>query len=81
MTPSAVVDAIGMEADLTGVTCMARSAWARKWLPICVAAHLYGVAVDCGGVLLLPIVVVVGGSIPAPTHFNLMRFIWRGLVG
>ncbi|MDP0926302.1 EamA family transporter [Paracoccus onubensis] len=82
LTPSASLDAIGIAAGLAGATSMALgSILARKWQPPVSPLTFTAWQLTCGGLLLLPVVLVVDHAIPVPTVSNLLGLVWLGLIG
>lgn len=82
LTPSAALDAIGVAAGLAGATSMALgSILAHRWRPPVSPLTFTAWQLTAGGLLLLPVALLVGQSIPVPTAFNLLGLIWLGLIG
>jgi len=82
LTPSASLDAIGIAAGLAGATSMALgSILARKWQPPVSPLTFTAWQLTSGGLLLLPVVLVVDHAIPVPTVSNLLGLVWLGLIG
>jgi probable blue pigment (indigoidine) exporter len=80
--PRAALDPIGVIAGLVGATSMALgSTLARKWLPPVSPLTFTAWQLTAGGLLLVPVVLLVDHSIPVPTISNLMGLIWLGLIG
>src|SRR5690606_15683438 len=82
LTPSAALDAIGVAAGLAGAASMALgSILARRWQPPVSPLTLTAWQLTAGGLLLLPVVLVVDHAIPVPTVSNLLGLVWLGLIG
>ena len=82
LTPSASLDAIGIAAGLAGAASMALgSTLARKWQPAVSALTFTAWQLTAGGLLLLPVVLLVDHAIPVPTVSNLLGLVWLGLIG
>lgn len=82
LTPSAALDSIGIAAGLTGAASMALgSTLARKWQPSVSPLIFTAWQLTAGGLLLLPVVLIVDHSIPIPTASNLLGLVWLGLIG
>ncbi|NHF72593.1 EamA family transporter [Paracoccus xiamenensis] len=82
LTPSAALDAIGVAAGLAGATSMALgSILARRWRPPVSPLTFTAWQLTAGGLLLLPVALLAGRSIPVPTLSNLLGLVWLGLIG
>jgi len=82
LTPHAVLDAVGIAAGLTGAASMAvGNVLARKWQPPVSLLTFTAWQLTAGGLLLVPVVLIVEPSIPAPTGANLFGLVWLGLIG
>ncbi|ANH07257.1 EamA family transporter [Shinella sp. HZN7] len=82
LTPDAALDPIGIAAGLAGATSMAMGVTlARKWQPPVSPLTFTAWQLTAGGLLLVPVVVLIDGSIPVPTLSNLMGLVWLGLIG
>jgi probable blue pigment (indigoidine) exporter len=82
LTPTAALDAIGVAAGLAGATSMALgSILARRWQPPISPLAFTAWQLTAGGLLLLPVVLLPGHSIPVPTVSNLLGLVWLGLIG
>lgn len=82
LTPDAALDPIGIAAGLAGATSMAMGVTlARKWQPLVSPLTFTAWQLTAGGLLLVPVVVLIDGSIPIPTLSNLMGLVWLGLIG
>lgn len=82
LTPSAALDAIGVAAGLAGATSMALgSILARRWRPPVSPLTFTAWQLTAGGLLLLPVALLAGHSIPVPTVSNFLGLVWLGLIG
>lgn len=82
LTPDAALDPIGIAAGLAGATAMAMGVTlARKWQPPVSPLTFTAWQLTAGGLLLVPVVVLIDGSISVPTLSNLMGLVWLGLIG
>ncbi|MFD1328822.1 EamA family transporter [Mycoplana ramosa] len=82
LTPGAALDAIGIAAGLAGASAMALGIiLVRKWQPPVSPLTFTAWQLTAGGLLLVPVVLLAGHSIPVPTFFNLMGLAWLGLIG
>lgn len=82
LTPKAALDSIGIAAGVAGAASMALgSTLARKWQPPVSPLTFTAWQLTAGGLLLVPVVLLVDRSIPIPTASNLMGLIWLGLIG
>lgn len=82
LAPNAELDPIGAAAALIGALSMgAGTVLTRKWQmpasPLTVTAW----QLTAGGLLLLPIALVMEPGFPMPTATNLAGFLWLGLIG
>lgn len=82
LTPHAALDTIGILAGLAGATSMALgSTLSRKWHPPVSPLTFTAWQLTAGGLLLVPVVLILGQVPPVPTISNLMGLVWLGLVG
>ncbi|NEI05282.1 EamA family transporter [Rhizobium leguminosarum] len=82
LTPSAALDWAGIIAGLAGATSMALGGvLARKWQPPVSPLSFTSWQLTAGGLLLVPVVLLVDRSIPIPTFSNLVGLTWLGLIG
>lgn len=82
LTPSAALDSIGIAAGLAGATSMALGGTlARKWQPPVSPLTFTAWQLTAGGLLLLPVVLLIDPPIPIPTVSNLVGLVWLGLIG
>lgn len=82
LTPDAALDPIGIAAGLAGAASMAMGVTlARKWQPSVSPLIFTAWQLTTGGLLLVPVVVLVDGPLPVPTLSNLMGLVWLGLIG
>lgn len=82
LTPGAALDAIGIAAGLAGASAMALGIiLVRKWQPPVSPLTFTAWQLTAGGLLLVPVVLLAGHSVPVPTFFNLMGLAWLGLIG
>jgi probable blue pigment (indigoidine) exporter len=82
LTSDAALDMAGIAAGLAGATSMALgTVLTRKWQPP--VSHLTFTAwqLTAGGLLLVPVVLLVDASVSLPTGSNLLGLIWLGLIG
>lgn len=82
LTSSATLDAPGVMAGLAGATSMALgSILARKWRAPVSPLTFTAWQLAAGGLLLVPVVLLVDPPLPAPTVANLAGLAWLGLIG
>lgn len=82
LTPTAALDPVGVAAGLVGAVSMALgTVLNRKWQPPVSPLTSTAWQLTAGGILLLPLVLVVDPRVPVPTAGNLLALAWLGLVG
>ncbi len=82
LTPAAGLDLIGVAAGLGGAASMAAgTVLTRYWRPPVSALTFTAWQLSAGGVLLLPIALLLEPSLPMPTLPNLAGFAYLGLIG
>ena len=82
LTPQAALDPIGIAAGLAGSAAMAcGTVLSRKWQPPVSLLTYTAWQLSAGGLLLVPVVVLLEPAIPVPTAGNLMALAWLGLIG
>ena len=82
ITPDARLDPIGIAAGLGGAASMAAgTVLSRKWQPPVSALTFAAWQLTAGGLLLLPLALVVEPSLPPLNAANLAGLVWLGLVG
>lgn len=81
-TTSAELDAIGVLAGLAAAGSMALgTVLTRKWQPPVSLLTFTAWQLTAGGILLLPLVLVLEPAIPVPTLAQLAALAWLGLLG
>ena len=82
LTPKAALDPIGIAAGLAGAVSMAfGTVLSRKWHPPVSPLTFTAWQLTAGGILLLPVALVVEPTFPMPTPTNLAGLAWLGMVG
>jgi probable blue pigment (indigoidine) exporter len=82
LTPQAALDPVGVAAGLAGAGAMAcGTVLSRKWQPPVSLLTFTAWQLTAGGLLLLPVALLVEPAIPVPTVSNLLALSWLGLVG
>jgi probable blue pigment (indigoidine) exporter len=82
LTPQAALDPIGVAAGLAGAGAMAcGTVLSRRWQPPVSLLTFTAWQLTAGGLLLLPVALLVEPAIPVPTVSNLLALSWLGLVG
>lgn len=82
LTPAARLDPVGIAAGLAGAVSMAcGTVLTRKWQPPVSALTFTAWQLTAGGLLLLPVALVLEPPLPALTVPNIAGFIWLGLIG
>jgi len=81
-TTSTEIDPAGVLAGLAAAGSMALgTVLSRKWQPPVSLLTFTGWQLTAGGVLLLPLVLVLDPAIPTPTVTHLLALAWLGLLG
>ncbi len=82
LTPSAALDGVGIAASLLGAASMAAgTVLTRRWQPTEGALTVTAWQLVAGGVLLLPVALVVEPAPPPPTFLHLAGYLHLGLIG
>lgn len=82
LTPSAALDPVGIAAGLAGAISMAfGTVLARRWTPPVSSLAFTAWQLTAGGILLLPVALLIEPALPAPSMANLLGMAWLGLVG
>lgn len=80
--PEAGLDPIGIAAGLGGAASMAAgTVLSRKWQPPVSALSFTAWQLTAGGLILLPLALIVEPPLPSLTATNLAGLAWLGLVG
>lgn len=80
--PTASLDPIGIIAALLGAASMAvGTVLTRKWQPPVSPLTFTAWQLTAGGLLLIPVALIVEPGFPLPTLTNLAGLIWLGLIG
>lgn len=82
LSPQATLDPIGIVAAFGGAVSMAfGTVLTRKWQPPVSPLTFTAWQLTAGGLLLLPLALVLEPGFPVPTMINFAGFIWLGLIG
>jgi probable blue pigment (indigoidine) exporter len=82
LTPKATLDAVGVAAGLVGAASMAcGNVLTRKWRPPVSLLTFTAWQLTCGGLLLIPVVLLFEPAIPTPTVANVLGLAWLALLG
>ncbi|MGO4605616.1 EamA family transporter [Variovorax sp. 2RAF20] len=82
LTPNAALDAIGIAAAVAAAVSMAfGTVLSRRWQPPVSALTFTAWQLTAGGLLLLPVALLLEPPLPALTAQNWIGFGWLGLVG
>jgi len=82
LTPSAALDPIGIVAGLAGAVSMAfGTVLTRHWAPPVSSLTFTAWQLTAGGLLLLPVALVLEPALPTPTLANVLGMAWLGLIG
>lgn len=80
--PEAALDPLGVAAGLGGAASMAAgTVLSRKWQPPVSALSFTAWQLTAGGLLLLPLALIVEPPLPALSATNLAGLTWLGLIG
>ncbi|WP_438750599.1 EamA family transporter [Pararhizobium sp. O133] len=82
LTPSAALDPIGVIAGLAGAVSMAfGTVLTRRWAPPVSSLTVTAWQLTAGGLLLLPVALLLEPTLPVPTLANALGMAWLGLIG
>lgn len=82
ISPEAQLDPIGIAAGLGGATSMAAgTVLSRKWQPPVSALSFTAWQLTAGGLILLPLALIIEPSLPQLTATNIAGLGWLGLIG
>jgi len=82
LTPRAALDPIGVMAGLAGAASMAGgTVLSRKWQPPVSLVTFTAWQLTAGGLLLVPVVLLLEPAIPVPTMANMLALTWLGVIG
>jgi probable blue pigment (indigoidine) exporter len=80
--PDASLDPVGIAAGLAGAASMATgTVLSRKWQPPVSALSFTAWQLTAGGLILLPLALIMEPALPALTATNLAGLAWLGLIG
>jgi len=82
ISPEAALDPVGIAAGLGGAASMAAgTVLSRKWQPPVSALSFTAWQLTAGGLILLPLALIVEPSLPPLTVTNFAGLTWLGLIG
>jgi probable blue pigment (indigoidine) exporter len=82
LTPKAALDPVGVAAGLAGAVSMAfGTVLSRHWQPPVSPLTFTAWQLTAGGILLLPVALLIEPPLPHLTAANLAGFAWLGLIG
>lgn len=82
LTPQAALDPVGIAAGLAGAVSMAfGTVLTRKWQPTVPLLTFTAWQLTAGGLLLMPVALLVEPTVPVATMPNLLGLVWLGLIG
>ncbi|MDP9591885.1 UNVERIFIED_ORG: putative blue pigment (indigoidine) exporter [Shinella zoogloeoides] len=82
LTPAASLDPIGVLAGLAGAVSMAfGTVLSRHWQPPVPPLTFTAWQLTAGGLLLVPVALLLEPALPAPTADNLIGFLYLGVIG
>jgi len=80
--PTSSLDPIGIAAALFGAASMAAgTVMTRKWQPPVSPLTFTAWQLTAGGILLIPVALIIEPGFPIPTPVNLAGLVWLGLIG
>ena len=80
--PTSSLDPIGIAAALFGAASMAAgTVMTRKWQPPVSPLTFTAWQLTAGGILLIPVALIIEPGFPMPTVTNLAGLVWLGLIG
>ena len=80
--PTSSLDPIGIAAALFGAASMAAgTVMTRKWQPPVSPLTFAAWQLTAGGVLMIPVALILEPGLPVPTVTNLAGLVWLGLIG
>ena len=80
--PTSSLDPIGIAAALLGAASMAAgTVMTRKWQPPVSPLTFTAWQLTAGGILLIPVALILEPGVPIPTITNLAGMVWLGLIG
>ncbi|MBO6806348.1 EamA family transporter [Thalassospira sp.] len=82
LSPTSSLDPIGIAAALFGAASMAAgTVMTRKWQPPVSPLTFTAWQLTAGGILLIPVALIIEPGFPMPTPVNLAGLVWLGLIG
>ncbi|WP_160007292.1 EamA family transporter [Rhizobium sp. 18055] len=82
LSPSAALDPVGIAAGLAGAVSMAfGTVLSRRWTPPVSSLTFTAWQLTAGGLLLLPIALLLEPALPVPTIANVLGIAYLGLIG
>jgi probable blue pigment (indigoidine) exporter len=82
LTPQAALDPVGVAAGLAGAAAMAcGTVLSRRWQPPVSLLTFTAWQLSAGGLLLVPVALLIEPAMPVPTASNLLAMGWLGLIG
>ena len=80
--PTSSLDPIGIAAALFGAASMAAgTVMTRKWQPPVSPLTFTAWQLTAGGILMIPVALILEPGFPVPTVTNLAGLVWLGLIG
>ncbi|WP_417827581.1 EamA family transporter [Thalassospira sp.] len=80
--PTSSLDPIGIAAALFGAASMAvGTVMTRKWQPPVSPLTFTAWQLTAGGILMIPVALILEPGFPVPTATNLAGLVWLGLIG
>ncbi|RUM27354.1 EamA family transporter [Rhizobium vallis] len=82
LTPNATLDPVGVAAGLAGAVSMAfGTVLTRHWQPPVSSLTFTSWQLTAGGILLVPVALLLEPALPLPTAANIFGIAWLGLIG
>lgn len=82
LTPKAALDPVGIAAGLAGIVSLAcGTVLSRHWQPPVSSLTFAAWHLTAGGLLLIPVALLLEPALPIPTTANLIGFAWLSVIG
>jgi len=82
LTPKAALDPVGIAAGLAGIVSLAcGTVLSRHWQPPVSSLTFAAWQLTAGGLLLIPVALLLEPALPIPTTANLIGFAWLSVIG
>ncbi|RUM01354.1 EamA family transporter [Rhizobium chutanense] len=82
LSPNAALDPVGVAAGIAGAASMAfGTVLTRHWQPPVSSLTFTAWQLTAGGILLVPVALLLEPALPVPTAANILGIAWLGLIG